>query len=111
MSKKQPSSNDPEVPSALPDARAQTKARAIRILTEANPSPMHAAAVRIYADAFTEYIDAQRNIDAHGTIVFHPRTGAPIENPYTKARDAASAKMLRIRLRVDRLWTELGAAS
>ncbi len=109
MSKTKPQATQPP-PDNDASAKARMKARAIAILSASNPSAMHAAAVRIYADAFVEYLDAQRNIDTHGAIVFHPRTGAPIENPYTKTRDTASSKMLRIKLRVDRLWSELAGA-
>ena len=59
----------------------------------------------IYADAFIEYHTAQDNISEHGSIVFHPRTGAPIENPYLAVRDRASKKLQSIRLRVPSdLW-------
>src|SRR5690606_27894848 len=48
----------------------------------------------IYADAFMSYREAMENIDRNGTIVAHPRTAAPIENPYLKVRDAA-ARVIR----------------
>ena len=62
-------------------------------------------AIEIYAGAFLEYSEASANIEKNGTIVFHPRTGAPIENPYLRVRKAAEASMLRCRLRnVGALW-------
>jgi phage terminase small subunit len=84
------------------EAKAAMKRRAVAILTADNPRK--ADAVAIYADAWIEYQEAQRNIDEHGAVVFHPRTGAPIENPYLAARNRASALMLKIKLRTDRLW-------
>lgn len=88
------------------DERAALKSAYVAVLTRDNPGPSKLAAIRIYADAFSEYVEAQRNIDANGVIVFHPRTGSPIDNPFIRARDVAAAKMLRIKLRADRLWQE-----
>lgn len=60
--------------------------------------------ITIYADAMVEYLAAQANIQEHGTIVFHPRTGAPIDNPYLRVRNAASKVLLSIGLRQGDLW-------
>lgn len=76
----------------------------IRILTEDNPR-MPVDMIRIYASAFRDYQQAEANIAEHGTIVYHPRTGAPIENPYLKVRSGAQSTMLRCKLRnVARVW-------
>lgn len=62
--------------------------------------------VRIYADALVEYREAQANIDEHGAIVFHPRTGSPIENPYTKVRNSAASRLSKFKkMKTDPLWT------
>jgi len=56
--------------------------------------------LQIYADALTIYTEASTNVKTHGAIVMHPRTGAPIENPYLKiqtAKGAAIAKMPRVK--------------
>lgn len=59
----------------------------------------------IYADAFLSYREAMANIDRNGTIVAHPRTGAPIENPYLKVRDAASRTIRASkRIKTGDLW-------
>ena len=58
----------------------------------------------MYLHAFDEYKAAQANIAEHGAIVFHPKTGAPIENPYLSIRDKAGAKMLKLPLRSGDLW-------
>ncbi len=60
--------------------------------------------VAMYADAFVDYRTAQLNITANGSIVFHPRTGAPIDNPYIAIRDRAGALLRKIRLNTEALW-------
>lgn len=73
-------------------------------LRKANPqAPL--ATILMYVDAFVDYQEAQSNLDRHGAIVLHPRTGAPIENPYFKIRDSAGAKLAKFRLKADCVWT------
>lgn len=61
--------------------------------------------VVIYADAYLEYQAAQANIREHGSIVFHPRTGSPIDNPYIKIRNSASAIIRKITsIKASSLW-------
>ena len=58
-----------------------------------------------YADAFLEYREATRNIDEHGAIVQHPRTGNPIENPYLVVRDRALKKLQAMgQVKAECLW-------
>jgi hypothetical protein len=60
----------------------------------------------MYADAFGEYQTAQ-NINENGTVVMHPRTGSPIDNPYLRIRDGASKTLretLFAGLKTDALW-------
>lgn len=52
------------------------------------------AEIGIYADYMKSYSKAASNIREHGEIVQHPRTAAPITNPYMEVRDSA-VKMLR----------------
>lgn len=87
-----------------PDALVAEKDRLSAVVAEANPRAT-SGHVRMYVDAFLDYRAAQENIDANGTIVFHPRTGAPIQNPYLPIRAAAMAAMLKLGLRADSLWT------
>lgn len=54
--------------------------------------------VCMYADAFVEYQEAQANIEEHGAIVLHPRTGAPIPNPYSDVKARAMKTMLSLKL-------------
>lgn len=69
---------------------APTKQEIIAKLVETGCRPDLAAQ---YADAFIEYKTATTNIDMHGIIVSHPRTGAPMENPYLAVRDRALKKL------------------
>jgi len=62
--------------------------------------------VAMYADAFCDYRLAQANIKEHGPIVLHPRTSAPIDNPYLKVRDAARKTMLALGLKCPALWED-----
>lgn len=58
-----------------------------------------------YADAYLEYREASNNLEANGTMVLHPRTASPIENPYLKIRDRALQKLQKMReVRADFLW-------
>ena len=59
----------------------------------------------LYADAYLEYSEALANIEKHGILVQHPKSGAPIQNPYLSIRDRAAAKMVRLRPKgVAELW-------
>lgn len=71
----------------------------LRIL---NPDASEAE-IGIYADYMRSYSTATANIREHGEIVQHPRTAAPITNPYLEVRDSA-VKMLRtIKLQTGKL--------
>ncbi len=81
----------------------------VAYLREENPSASLQAVV-MYADAFSEYRAAMANIREHGSVVLHPRTGAPCDNPFLKVRDNARKACLELgrRLReVDALWWEV----
>lgn len=61
--------------------------------------------IAMYADVYLTYQEAARNIAEHGAVVLHPRTGAPIDNPYLRVRDTAMAQIRRLsRVKVDGLW-------
>ncbi len=61
-----------------------------------------------YADAWAEYQAASANIAKNGVIVAHPRTAAPLVNPYVAIRDGALKKLAGFRDvpadRVPGLW-------
>jgi hypothetical protein len=65
-----------------------TRADAIKKLAKLNPR-MSPDKIRIYVDAMLTYQEASRNIEQCGAVTAHPRTGAPLENPYLKIRAAA----------------------
>jgi len=52
---------------------------------------------KLYADTFVEYRKAVANIQEHGAIVQHPRTGNPINNPYVSIRDSALRNLQKFR--------------
>ncbi len=52
------------------------------------------------------YVEAAESILSLGTITAHPRTAAPMENPYLKVRASSLAAMNRLKRikRLDGLW-------
>jgi phage terminase small subunit len=79
-----------------------TRDEVVRVLVECGTRKDEAVQ---YADAFLEYQAATANIEAHGLIVGHPRTGNPIENPYLAVRDRALKKLQGMRtVKAYRLW-------
>lgn len=80
-------------------------------LSRDNPQARQDDLVR-YLEAYWEYRKAAANIAEHGPIILHPRTGAPVENPYLRIRGQATATMAKILKRnktltkVDVLWQE-----
>lgn len=66
----------------------------------------------LYADALMEWLEARANIDEHGAIVFHPRTGAPIENPYLSVRTKAAKKLQDIKgVKAEKLWQVINSTT
>lgn len=80
-----------------------TKAQVVEVLLRAN-SHADRSQVAMYADLFIDYRIAQRNIDANGTVCMHPKTGAPIVNPFLAVRDSTMARLLRFDLETGGLW-------
>jgi len=67
--------------------------------------------IHAYVGAFLEFQEATANIREHGAMVVHPKTGAPIENPYVSVRDRAQRIMLGLKgLDVGPIWGEAPAA-
>jgi phage terminase small subunit len=83
-----------------------TREEVVDVLESSNQHPRQFADTRLYADMFLEYMAAQANIAEHGTIVSHPRTGAPIDNPYLRIRDKARDAMQKMKLDASDLWAE-----
>lgn len=82
-----------------------TRDEVVAVLRRDNPDAREDD-IAMYADSFMDYQQAAANIAEYGTIVAHPRTGAPIENPYGKVKIAAM-NSLRKMVRLDNvgaLW-------
>lgn len=76
----------------------------------ARKTPRDAACM--YADAWLEYQTATANITDHGVVVAHPRTGAPLVNPYVAIRDGALKKLQGMRsVPAAFLWGDAAAAA
>jgi phage terminase small subunit len=61
--------------------------------------------IEMYAQQFHSYLEAAENIQQNGTIVSHPRTGQPMENPYVKIRTGAELNLKKFgRLNTNKLW-------
>ena len=93
-----------------PDRASATRADISNALRRDNKNAREAD-LQMYAAAFIEFRDAQKNISENGIAVLHPRTGAPIPNPCIPGRDSAS-KLLRDKrfnvLKTDAVWRDFG---
>ena len=69
-----------------------TREQAVKILLGFNP-PERRHVIEMYVSSLLGYLEAQDNIERNGNIVAHPRTGAPLENPYLKVRSACLSEM------------------
>jgi len=65
-------------------------------LTKDNPRAS-AIDVRIYAQALKIWNTASENVKEHGAICLHPRTGAPIANPYNDVMTRQGALMQKMK--------------
>ena len=81
-----------------------TKAEIFAELRRLNPDARDVHVV-VFADALMDYRAAQANIDEHGAIVIHPRTGAPITNPYLAVREQSAKQLLALKIDSTGLWT------
>jgi phage terminase small subunit len=60
--------------------------------------------VQVFADALSAYQEVWENIRKNGTIVMHPRTGAPIKNPYLEIQTRAGETLTKMRkVKADRV--------
>ena len=74
-----------------------------KILKKNNPTKK-ADRISMYADMYVDYQEAAENIKRHGALCAHPKTGAPIENPYLKIRQQMQAKLSKQQLNTAGLW-------
>lgn len=93
----------PPVGGDLPPAAKADRAAALAVL-RCNGVPDDLA--NLYADAWAEFVDATENVARVGSVCKHPRTGAPMENPYLRVRDRAFERLLKLRRKVNAagLW-------
>ena len=89
---------------------AKTTRTVLDALRDANPRAPEDA-IRAYASALRDYVAAERNVSEHGAIVYHPRTGAPVENPFLAVRERCAATMARCKLRETREAWALASGS
>ena len=61
----------------------------LETICDLNPS-IHRHVLAVLLDAIKLYGEASENIGKNGAITGHPKTGAPIVNPYLPIRDMAS---------------------
>jgi len=52
---------------------------------------------RVYLDARNLYDEASDNIEKNGAVTGHPKTGAPMVNPYLAIRESCIRTMLHVR--------------
>ena len=69
---------------------------AITELAKDNPRAK-AGPLRMYAETAMTYAEASESVKRLGAVVVHPKTGAPMENPYLRIRERQVAIMLKIR--------------
>lgn len=67
---------------------------AVKRIKESNPRAKPGP-LRMAADAAITYAEASENVRRLGSIVVHPQTGAPIDNPYLKIRERQAAILLK----------------
>lgn len=86
-----------------------TRADVVAILQADNPRAS-VAEVSMYADNFLNYLKGSENIAAIGAVVTHPRTMAPMPNPYLPVVAAAGRTMRELKRvkSTDRLWKLAG---
>lgn len=72
------------------------RAEALQLLQQQNPA-VDLGMLSQYVDQFAAYVEAQENISRNGAVCAHPRTGAPMENPYLKVRDNATRLLQKMR--------------
>lgn len=81
----------------------------VTLLREDNPDVSGPTLV-VYADALRVYHEAADNIRRIGSVVTHPRTGAPMENPYLRVQTQQGKVLAKLQwIRSDRAQALLGS--
>lgn len=64
-----------------------------------------------FADALLGYVEARANIAQNGAVSLNPRTGVPLENPYTRVLSGHAKTLGRMRnINGDRVFAMLNDA-
>jgi hypothetical protein len=80
----------------------------LAVLRKDNPD-VSGPTLQVYADALRVYHEASDNIRRLGSVVSHPRTAAPMENPYLKVQTQQGKVLARLQwIRSDRAYALLG---
>lgn len=81
------------------------KSEVVEMLRRSNPDAREQT-LQLYAQSFVEYVEAQANVEANGTVCAHPRTGQPMENPFCRVKSKSMADMTKLAksLDTDPLW-------
>lgn len=83
----------------------KTREEVLAILVAQNPKskPQN---LNLYCDTYMAYQEAEQNIRQNGNVCAHPRTGAPMTNPYGAIRSRALADFAKFKftLNTEGLW-------
>ena len=63
-------------------------------LCDSNPE-IDRIVLTVYLDARKLYAEASANIEKNGSVTGHPKTGAPMVNPYLSIREAAGKTLCK----------------
>ena len=85
----------------------------LKELTEDNPD-VQQVELQVFVDNLLVYREARANVKKNGSIVLHPRTSQPIENPFLKVQAQTGQIVSKMRMiesdRVIKLLEEEEAA-
>lgn len=56
---------------------------------------VHPNELKVFKDALKLYDEASANIEKNGAVTGHPKTGAPMVNPYLAIRDLAGKTIVK----------------
>lgn len=80
-----------------------TREWVIATLRRANPNA-RLQDLSLYASHFCDFAQADANVLRNGGITLHPRSGAPIKNPYLDQKEKATKALTGFRLHTEELW-------
>ncbi len=99
-----------KVKAPVPADRVDSFAAVLGLLVSANRGALPSGMLHQFAELFVTYREAALNLAKCGAVVAHPKTGAPVENPYLVVRaDTLAALRKFARIKADRVWAALSA--